>query len=40
MRGSGQSPSDQNIFRQFHVEYPQHEKNCILDETVKGLFKA
>ena len=28
------------LFVQFHAEHPQHEKDGILDETVKGMCKA
>ena len=28
------------LFAQFHAEYPQHEKDRILDKTVQGMCKA
>lgn len=32
--------SKNHLFAQFHAEYPQHEKDRILDETVQGMCKA
>lgn len=32
--------SKNRLFAQFHAEYPQHEKDRILDETVQGMCKA
>lgn len=32
--------SKNRLFAQFHAEYPQHEKDRILDETVQGVCKA
>jgi len=32
--------SKNRLFAKFHAEYPRHEKDRILDETVQGMCKA